>query len=227
MYFYTRAPFNFAPWFNLNQIDTIFKYFLHISLKGLAQLVLYSTLCKVANTPIYILSYSFNMKGCICHFTKGQIHPLISFHTPWIWKGVFATLQRGKYTLSYPFIPLGYERVYLPLYKVANTPFYILSYLLDIKECICHFIHPVISFHTPWIWKGVFATLQSGKYTLWNPFIPLGYERVYLPLCKVANASFHIQGLAFSTLRLLNVSIAVVSLFNFPSNKITWMRKWW
>ena len=25
-------------------------------------------------------------------------------------------------------------------------------------------------------------------------FRPLGYERVYLPLCKVADAPFHIQG---------------------------------
>ena len=39
---------------------------------------------------------------CIYHFTKCQIHP---FH----------------HTIS----PLGYERMYLPLYKVADTPLHI------------------------------------------------------------------------------------------------------
>ena len=27
-----------------------------------------------------------------------------------------------------------------------------------------------------------------------SPLRPLGYERVYLPLCKVADTPFHIQG---------------------------------
>ena len=82
--------------------------------------------------------------------------------------------------------PLGYEIVYLPLCKVADTPFY----TLDMKGCICHFAKWQIHRFIPWIWKGVSATLQSGRYTI--SF--LGYERVYLPLCKVADAPFHIQG---------------------------------
>ena len=41
------------------------------------------------------------MKGCICHFVEWQIHPFLSKETP------------------------EYERVYLPLCGVADTPFHI------------------------------------------------------------------------------------------------------
>ena len=37
--------------------------------------------------------------------------------------------------------PLGYERVYLPLYKVADTPFYVQGD--DIISCAVNMVHVV------------------------------------------------------------------------------------
>ena len=82
---------------------------------------------------------------CMCINPSG-----LYISSPWIWKGVSATWKSGRYTLSYPrgrfyimtieelsislevkqtgpifYRPLGYERVYLPLFQVADTPFHI------------------------------------------------------------------------------------------------------
>ena len=47
---------------------------------------------------------------------------------------------------------------------------------------------------------------QLGMQTLMVKYRPLGYERVYLPLCKVADTPFHIQGwLGFSANLFLQV----------------------
>ena len=56
---------------------------------------------------------------------------------------------------------------------------------------------------------------QLGMQTLMLKYRPLGYERVYLPLCKVADTPFHIQGcLGFSANLFLqvflNLALAVV-----------------
>ena len=76
------------------------------------------------------------MKECICHFTKWQIHPFISKDDIYV-----QSRESSRRKINFPGIdqlvlielydviiintirPLGYERVYLPLYKVANTPF--------------------------------------------------------------------------------------------------------
>ena len=95
--------------------------------------------CDITHRENHI-SAPLDMKGCICHVVKWKIHLFISKMTfsgvcywgyrvinvtsriviiilssPWIWKGASATLH---------YRPLGYERVYLPLCKVADAPFH-------------------------------------------------------------------------------------------------------
>ena len=68
-----------------------------------------------------------DMKGFICHFTKWQIHPFISKSRQSVRISVlFSPLVRDHTTNLYkPRRPLEYERVYLPLCEVADTPFHI------------------------------------------------------------------------------------------------------
>ena len=93
----------------------------HIGYKG----TIYSSRIGEKNTVLWAEFdhfVSFDMKGCICHFTKWQIHPFISTGT--IYSSRIGVKKRSV-SWIWPFRPLWYERVYLTLNKVADTPFYI------------------------------------------------------------------------------------------------------
>ena len=86
--------------------------------------------------------------------------------------------------------PLGYERVYLPLYKVADTPFHIQGD--DIYVQSRESSRRKINF--PGIDQLVLIDSQLYDVIIINIIRPLGYERVYLPLYKVADTPFMFKG---------------------------------
>ena len=86
------------------------------------------------------------------------------------------------------YCPLGYQRVYLPLYKVADTPFHIQGD--DIYVQSRESSKRKINF--PGIDQLFLIDSQLYDVIIINTIRPLGYERVYLPLYKVADTPFHI-----------------------------------
>ena len=58
------------------------------------------------------------------------------------------------------------------------------NYLLALTWCIPLYLQ----------WMLLFIKIYVMSCGAWMTILPLGYERVYLPLCKVADTPFHIQG---------------------------------
>ena len=120
------------------------------------------------------------------HLTQPQLVWLISHHMVSTSDIIFSKPQwcRGLEWQSNELIrPLGYERVYMPLYKGADTPF--------------HFQGD--SIYCPLEYERVYLPLYKGADTPFHfqgdsIYCPLEYERVYLPPDKVADTPFHIQG---------------------------------
>ena len=88
---------------------------------------------------VYII-VTLNIKECICHFSKWQIHPLISKETWYRW---VIWLKPSRIRAG----PRGFTVVYNVIQAIALCMYIIIT--LNIKERICHFlkwqIHPFIS----------------------------------------------------------------------------------
>ena len=92
---------------------------------------------------------------------------------------------------------LGYDRVYLPLRPVSDTPFFIPFYFAF--YCVSTKLYKNWSIQL----------IRDGFYSV---CLFIGYERVYLSLHKVADTPLHTQGGDFFCILLLPVD-ATVALF--------------
>ena len=123
-----------------------------------------------------INNHPLDMKGCICHFVKWQIHPFIS-------KGGYVLFFIVYYCLLYN-TTYCFQHQFI-FFRVNNISNEYHNHSLDMKGCICHFvkwqIHPFIS-------KGEYVLFVIVYYCLlYNTTYCFQHQFIFFRVNKISN----------------------------------------